>query len=196
MNLTLDCQKRPAGSKPNALRRSGRIPAVLYGHQGADSVELTIDAKTVENLLKKASVNNTIIELNVTDLPWNGVTLLREVQKHPWKGYPYHLSFFSVSTQASVEVEIPLHFTGESVGVKLDGGILDIVINSLTVKCPPAGIPAAIDIDVSGLKIGDALHIKELNLPTGVQAVADDNLVVVSVIHSANETTTSEEAEA
>ena len=91
MELAVECQKRAEGSKPNALRRSGLIPAVLYGHKGSESSSLTIKAKTVEHLLKKHAVNNTLIDLSIPDLSWSGKTLLREVQVHPWKGYPYHL---------------------------------------------------------------------------------------------------------
>ncbi|MGB8689562.1 MAG: 50S ribosomal protein L25/general stress protein Ctc [Microcoleus sp.] len=182
MELAVECQKRAEGSKPNALRRSGLIPAVLYGHKGSESISLTVNAKTVETLLKKRAVNNTLIDLSIPDLSWTGKTLLREVQVHPWKGFPYHLSFFAVGSQDSLEVELSLHFVGESVGVKLGGGILDTVLMQLAVKCKPDSIPQAIEVDISNLKVGDALHIHELILPPGVVAVGEPNQVVVSVL--------------
>ncbi len=182
MELAVECQKRAEGSKPNALRRSGLIPAVLYGHKGSESISLTVNAKTVESLLKKHAVNNTLIDLSIPDLSWTGKTLLREVQVHPWKGFPYHLSFFAVGSQDSLEVELSLHFVGESVGVKLGGGILDTVLMQLAVKCKPDSIPQAIEVDISNLKVGDALHIHELILPPGVVAVGEPNQVVVSVL--------------
>lgn len=182
MELAVECQKRAEGSKPNALRRSGLIPAVLYGHKGSESISLTVNAKTVETLLKKHAVNNTLIDLSIPDLSWTGKTLLREVQVHPWKGFPYHLSFFAVGSQDSLEVELSLHFVGESVGVKLGGGILDTVLMQLAVKCKPDSIPQAIEVDISNLKVGDALHIHELILPPGVVAVGEPNQVVVSVL--------------
>lgn len=95
MAITVESQKRPEGSKPNALRRSGLIPANLYGHNGTESISLVVDAKVVERLLKKAAVNKTKIELNIPELQWTGTTVLREVQTHPAKGTPYHLSFFA-----------------------------------------------------------------------------------------------------
>ncbi|MEO9124013.1 MAG: 50S ribosomal protein L25/general stress protein Ctc [Microcoleus sp.] len=181
MKLAVECQKRAEGSKPNALRRSGLIPAVLYGHKGSESIALTIPAKTVENLLKKRVVNNALIDLSIPELSWTGKTLLREVQVHPWKGFPYHLSFFSVATQDSLEVEVSLIFVGESVGVKLEGGILDGMAQ-LTVKCKPDSIPESIEVDISNLKVGDALHIEELVLPAGVVALGEPTQVVVSVL--------------
>jgi large subunit ribosomal protein L25 len=95
MSITVECQTRPEGSKPNALRRSGMIPANLYGHNGAESISLVVDAKSVERLLKAAAVNKTELVLNITDIPWNGTTVIRELQTHPTKGTPYHLSFFA-----------------------------------------------------------------------------------------------------
>ena len=182
MELAVECQKRAEGSKPNALRRSGLIPAVLYGHKGSESISLTVKAKTVETLLKKHVVNNTLIDLSIPDLSWTGKTLLREVQVHPWKGFPYHLSFFAVGSQDSLEVELSLNFVGESVGVKLGGGILDTVLTQLAVKCKPDSIPEAIEVDISNLNVGDALHIHELSLPPGVVALGEPNQVVVSVL--------------
>ncbi|WP_293353629.1 MULTISPECIES: 50S ribosomal protein L25/general stress protein Ctc [unclassified Microcoleus] len=182
MELAVECQKRAEGSKPNALRRSGLIPAVLYGHKGSESISLTVKAKTVETLLKKHAVNNTLIDLSIPELSWSGKTLLREVQVHPWKGFPYHLSFFSVATQDSLEVEVSLHFVGESVGVKLEGGMLETVLTQIAVKCKPDSIPDAIEVDISNLKVGDALHIHELVLPAGAEALGDPTQVVVTVL--------------
>jgi large subunit ribosomal protein L25 len=95
MAITVESQKRPEGSKPKALRRSGLIPANLYGHKGAESISLVLDAKVVERLLKQATPNKTEIELSIPELEWTGTTVLREVQTHPAKGTTYHLSFFA-----------------------------------------------------------------------------------------------------
>jgi len=182
MELAVECRKRAEGSKPNALRRSGLIPAVLYGHKGSESISLTIKAKTVEHLLKKHVVNNALIDLSIPELSWSGKTLLREVQVHPWKGFPYHLSFFSVATQDSLEVELSLRFVGEAIGVKLESGMLETVLTQIAVKCKPDSIPDAIEVDVSNLKVGDALHIHELVLPPGAEALGDPTQVVVTVL--------------
>lgn len=184
MELTIECQKRAPGSKPNALRRSGLIPAVLYGHDGATSLDLTLSAKTADTLVKKASVNNTLIQINVPDAPWAGKALLKEVQTHPWKGFLYHLSFFSIGSQESLQVTVPIHYLGESIGVKNSGGILDTVLTELQVQCPPDKIPNFIEVDVSSLEVGDALHVNELALPEGVVAIGESDRVTVSVIAS------------
>lgn len=97
MSLSIECQKRPEGSKPNALRRQGLIPGSLYGHDGANSMSLVVNAKEIVNLLKKVSINETIIEVQIPDLSWTGKALIREVQAHPWKRTVLHLSFFHVA---------------------------------------------------------------------------------------------------
>ncbi|MBD2020118.1 50S ribosomal protein L25, partial [Leptolyngbya sp. FACHB-36] len=149
MEFTLDCKTRPDGSKANALRREGLIPVSLYGHNGAESVALTVDAKTVETLLRSASVNNSLVQVNVPDLPWNGKAMLREVQKHPWKGYLYHISLFSVGSQVSLEADVPVHVVGEAPGVKTGGGALDVILSQLHVRCAPERIPEFIEVDIS-----------------------------------------------
>lgn len=182
MEVTVECKKRPEGSKPNALRRSGLIPASLYGHKGAESVALTLNAKDAETLLKKATVNNTLVQVKISDLSWSGKALIREVQTHPWKKTElYHLSFFSVAAQDSLEVVVPLHFVGEAVGVKEDGGVLEPVLTELQVQCAPDKIPEMIEIDVSKLKAGDTLRVEELVLPQGVTALNEPDTTVVTI---------------
>ncbi|MDZ7968276.1 MAG: 50S ribosomal protein L25/general stress protein Ctc [Nostoc sp. DedSLP03] len=196
MAITVESQKRPEGSKPKALRRAGLIPANLYGHKGTESISLTIEAKTVERLLKRASVNNTLIELNIADAPWRGKTLLRELQIHPAKGTPYHLSFFAVAGHGDTTVEVPLRYVGTAVGVKQEGGFLDTVITELQVSCAPENIPEIIEIDVSNLQIGDSLRVHELVLPQGVTVLGDPERVVVSVSQPQISAAAEEEAEA
>ncbi|HEY9653455.1 MAG TPA: 50S ribosomal protein L25/general stress protein Ctc [Coleofasciculaceae cyanobacterium] len=197
MEVTVECQKRPEGSKPRALRRSGLVPAVLYGHQGTESVELTLKAKVAETLLKQATVNNTLIQLDIPELPWKGSTLLREVQTHPWKSKEvYHLSFFSVAAHGAIDVEVPLHFVGEAVGVKA-GGVLEPVITQIRVHCDPDKIPESVNVDVSNLGIGESLQINQLVLPEGITALNEQELTIATVIapRAATEATAASSAE-
>ncbi|HBQ98059.1 MULTISPECIES: 50S ribosomal protein L25/general stress protein Ctc [unclassified Roseofilum] len=184
MELTIECHQREAGSKARALRRSGLIPANLYGHKGNESISLTVDDKTVQNLLKSAVVNNTLINVNIPELSWNGKALLREVQRHPWKGFPYHLSFFSIASQKSVEVDVRLNFVGEAIGVKQSGGLLDSPLSEVRVQCPPDRIPEVIDVDVTDLAVGGSLAVKDLNVPEGVKIMAEPKQLVVTVLAS------------
>jgi large subunit ribosomal protein L25 len=181
MELTLDCQARPAGSKPNTLRREGSIPAVLYGHEGTESMDISVDSNDVSKLLRSASVNNTLINLNVGK-DWSGKVLLREVQKHPWKGFVYHLSFFSIASQASIEAKVPVKLVGEPVGVKTDGGSMEVETSSIKVRCAPNAIPELIEIDVSEMRVAQVVHVSEVVLPEGVKAVDDPGRVIVAIM--------------
>lgn len=192
MELTVECQKRAEGSKPRALRRAGLIPANLYGHKGAESISLTVNAKTLETLLKKASVNNTVINVSIPDLSWQGKTLLKEVQVHPAKRWAYHVSFFAIASQESVDVEVPIQVVGEAPGVKMEGGVLDQVLAQLEVRCAPNSIPDAIEVDISNLHLKDILYVNQLVLPEGITALGEPERAVVSILPS----TVSAEAEA
>jgi len=193
MDVTVECQKRPEGSKPRSLRRSGLIPAVLYGHKGAESVALTMSAKDAETLLKKATINNTLVQVKIPDISWSGKALLREVQTHPWKNALYHVSFFSVAAQESLNVMVQLHFVGEPAGIK-QGGVLEVVISELQVQCAPENIPESIEIDVSNMQIGDVIRVEELVLPPGVTPLSEPERTVVTVAGDSN--TEAEESEA
>lgn len=182
MDLSIDCAKRAADEKPRRLRREGSLPAVLYGHDGANSVALKLSNYDAEALLRKATVNKSVITVNVPDMPWSGKVILREVQKHPWKNKLNHLSFFSIASQSEIAVSMPLHFVGESVGVANKGGTLDKLMTEIQLKCPPDAIPQSLDVDVSGLDIGDGLHVGELKLPEGTSVDLDPSLLIVSVL--------------
>lgn len=195
MELKIDCTQRASDEKPNRLRQEGTLPAVLYGHDGSSSIALKVSTYDAEALLRRATVNKSVVTVNVPDIPWKGKVLLREVQRHPWKNRLHHLSFFSIAAQSEIEVSMPIHFVGEAVGVANKGGTLDTVMTEIQLKCPPDAIPESLEIDVSGLDIGDALHVGDIKLPAGSSVSADPDLLVVSVLAPRTAAATAEESE-
>ena len=181
MSITIECQKRPEGSKPRALRREGLIPAALYGHNGAESVSLTMKSKDAQVLLRNAAVNNTLVELNIPDISWNGRAIIREVQAHPWKRTLLHLSFFSVSAGETLELTVPVNIVGEAAGVK-EGGVLEQSLTEFNISCIPSNIPESIDIDVSNFELGTNLTVGEVILPEGVSVIEDPERIVFSIV--------------
>ena len=181
MSISVECQSRPEGSKPRALRREGLIPVALYGHKGAESISLTIPAKEATMLLRKASVNNTLVDVNVPDINYSGKALIREVQAHPWKRTLYHLSFFSVPEGQSVNLVVPIEIVGNSAGVK-EGGILEQNITELNISCTPKNIPQSIQIDISNFTIGANLAVGDVVLPEGVTVLDDGEQTVFSIV--------------
>jgi len=181
MNISVECKSRPEGSKPRALRREGLIPAALYGHDGANSLSLTIPAKEAQTLLRSAAVNNTLIDLKVPDISWQGKALIREVQAHPWKRTLHHLSFFTVSAKQLVEIVVPVVLVGKAVGTK-EGGIVEQIMTELKISCAADNIPESIEIDVSNFEIGSILHVGEIPLPEGASVLDDPERTAISVV--------------
>ncbi|MEM7757218.1 MAG: 50S ribosomal protein L25/general stress protein Ctc [Cyanobacteria bacterium P01_A01_bin.40] len=181
MNISVECKSRPEGSKPRALRREGLIPAALYGHDGANSISLTIPAKEAQMLLRDAAVNNTLIDLKIPDISWQGKALIREVQAHPWKRTLNHLSFFTVSADQKVEIVVPVVIVGKAAGSK-QGGIVEQIMTELNISCSADNIPESIEIDVSNFEIGSILHVGEIVLPEGVSALDDSERTAISVV--------------
>jgi large subunit ribosomal protein L25 len=181
MNISVECQSRPEGSKPRALRREGIIPAALYGHDGANSISLTISAKEAQLLLRDAAINNTLIDLNVPDISWKGKALIREVQAHPWKRTLHHLSFFTVSAKQQVEIVVPIVLTGKAAGTK-EGGIVDQIMTELKIICAADSIPESIEIDVTNFEIGSMLHVSEIVLPAGAEVLDDPERTAISIV--------------
>lgn len=195
MNITVECKTRPEGSKPRALRREGLIPAALYGHDGANSISLTIPAKEAQTLLRNAAINNTLVDVKIPDISWQGKALIREVQAHPWKRTLNHLSFFTVSAKQRVEIVVPVVLVGKAAGTK-EGGIVEQIMTELQISCSADNIPESIEIDVTNFGIGDLLHVGEVVLPEGVTALEDSERTVISVVAPAKATVAEAEEEA
>ena len=192
MNITVECKTREEGSKPRALRREGLIPAALYGHDGANSLSLTIPAKEAQMLLRKAAINNTLIDLTIPDRSWKGKALIREVQAHPWKKTLNHLSFFTVSAKQTVEIVVPVILTGNAAGIK-EGGIVEQIMTELNISCFAGNIPESIEIDVTDFEIGSILHVGEIILPEGATVLDDPERTAISVVLPAKPMSDTEE---
>ena len=195
MNISVECKSRPQDSKPRALRREGLIPAALYGHDGANSISLTIPVKDAQLLLRDAAINNTLIDLKIPDISWQGKALIREVQAHPWKRTLHHLSFFTVSAKQQVEIVVPVVLKGKAAGTK-EGGIVEQIMTELNILCAADSIPEEIEIDVTNFEIGSILHVGEIILPEGAEVLDDPERTAISVVLPAKPVETEDEAEA
>lgn len=162
-----------------AARREGRIPGVLYGH-GEDSVALSVDAHGFDRLLHEVSVESTLIDLELEGREPVKV-LVREVQRHPYRDQILHVDFFHISMEEKITLGVPVTLLGTPVGVRLHGGILDHAMREIEIECLPQDIPEKVEIDVSGLDIGDAVRIGDVSLPD-VQLLADPEQAIVTVV--------------
>ena len=162
-----------------SLRAQGQIPAVIYGH-GRAPQPLAIDNRELEKLLSKISAESTVIELSMDGK--SSRTLIREIQRHPFKRQILHVDFQELVAGEKVTVRIPIVLNGIPEGVRVDGGILDQTMRELEIEVDPANIPNRVDVDVNALRIGDSVHVRDIALPEGVTLVgeADSTVCVVS----------------
>jgi large subunit ribosomal protein L25 len=157
------------------LRQAGSVPAVIYGH-GRDPQSLVINTRDVEKLLSQHSAGSTVIELSVEGKV--AKTLIREIQRHPFKRSIVHIDFQELVAGEKITVNIPLRFTGTADGVRNSGGILEETMHQVHLRVDPSAIPNHIDVDVSPLTIGHSYHIRDLVLPAGVLILDDPNATV------------------
>jgi len=161
------------------LRSAGQIPAVIYGH-AREPLSLAIPAREVEKLLERVSAESTVIELTLA----SGVarTLIREIQRHPFKKQILHIDFQELVAGEKVSVNVPIVLTGTPDGVRLSGGILSQVMSELAIRVDPVNIPRRIEADVTHVVIGHSLHVSDLKVPEGVEILdeLDATIAVVS----------------
>ena len=170
---------RRAGAKK--LRTSGRIPATIYGRQ-VKPQNLEIISKEMENLIHHAVSENLLVDLAVKDdnRP-KRLALLQEVQHHPLSGNILHVDFHEVAENEKVTIQVPVETTGEAVGVKTGGGVLEHVLFKIKARALPKDLPELITVDVSHLNIGQAIHLGEIQAPPGVEIIGDKNIPVIAV---------------
>ena len=161
-----------------ALRRAGSVPAVIYGHK-RQAMSLSVPTRELERLLERVSAETTVVELSIDGKVSR--TLIREIQKHPYKKQLVHVDFLELVAGEMITVNVPLVIVGVSVGVRSFGGILDQTMRELEVTVDPSAIPNHIDVDVSALGVGDSIHVSDLKLPAGVTVLDDPEASVVVV---------------
>ena len=165
------------------MRRSGQVPAVLYGPKRTLAL-VSVDAEQVERRLVHLEGSHLIRLVNADGADaelHERMVLVREMQRHPVTGRVLHADFYEVDLTERLVVSIPLHFVGKAAGV-VAGGILQPILREIEVECLPTEIPGFVEVDVSGLGIHDAIHLADLGLPEGVQAVGEPTQTLVTVL--------------
>ena len=170
---------RRAGAK--ALRAAGRIPAVIYGRQ-VHAQNLEVNAKEMEDLIHHSVSENLLVDLTVKDdARPKRLALVQEIQHHPLTGKVLHVDFHEVAEDEKVTVLVPVETIGEAEGVKTEGGVLEHVLFSVKVRGLPKDLPEQIVVDVSHLKIGQAIHLGEIKTPANCELVGDKQIPVIAV---------------
>jgi large subunit ribosomal protein L25 len=187
MEAVLDAAKRNTKGKNEArrLRAAGRIPAVVYGAQKIGDApapeSVSVDPKPFLRILHSASGFNTLITLKV-DGGSEARVLAKNVQLDPITHHPLHADFYRVNMDRKIKVTVPVTLKGESRGVKVDGGMLDFVHREIEVEVLPANIPDTLEIDITDLGIGSAVHVRDLAGSAAWTPVTDPDQMLVHVV--------------
>ena len=180
-NASLGAETRSDSGKGVArkLRAAGRVPGVVYGH-GRVPQSLSVVARDLDKLLSSIAVSSTVVELGLDGATTK--TLIREIQRHPFKKMIMHIDFQELVAGEKVTVDLPLVFVGIPDGVRLSGALLEQILHKIEVRVDPANIPNHVDVDVSHLAMGHSLHVRDLKLPDGVDVLSDEDATICAVV--------------
>ncbi len=175
--VVLEVKAREAHEGAEALRASGRVPAVFYGPK-QEATPISIDARKIKSVWRDAGETTLITLTGVGD---NQDTLIHDIQSHPITGEILHADFYVIEKGKKVEVNVPLEFTGEAPAEK-QGLILSKVVHELAIEVSPAELPHSLEVDLSKLvNVGDHILAKDIALPKSAELKIDADEIIVSV---------------
>jgi large subunit ribosomal protein L25 len=180
LTLPAEARERAGKGASRELRRTGRVPAVIYGDK-KEPVSVHVEEKLLAKMLSTGHFMNTVVMIDAGGTPHR--TLPKDVQFHPVTSRPIHVDFLRIGEHSQVHVNVPVVFTNEEAapGIKR-GGVLNIVRHDLELVCDAAEIPDQIEIDLTGFDIGDSIHISQVKLPKGAKSAIDDRDFTVATL--------------
>jgi len=178
VSLEAEIREKTGTGSSGRLRRTGYIPAILYGGKEAPQ-SLIVNIKDLKKALSTEAGENVIISLKVGDK--TRTVIIKDLQTDPVKGDLLHVDLYQISLKEKLKASVPIEVRGEAPGVK-EGGILQHRLREIEVECLPTEIPEFIPVDVSGLSIGDSLHVKDLRVTGDLKILADGEESVISVV--------------
>ena len=181
LTLPAEARERAGKGASRALRRDGRVPAVIYGEK-KEPVSVHVEEKLLTKMLSSGHFMNTVVMVDAGGTPHR--TLPKDVQFHPVTSRPIHVDFLRIGEHSQVHVNVPVVFTDEegSPGIKR-GGVLNIVRHDLELVCDAAEIPDQIEISLKGVDVGDSIHISAVTLPKGAtSAITDRDFTIATIV--------------
>src|SRR5438874_13088609 len=168
-------------SAARKLKARGIVPAIIYGAKEKPQ-PLQTSARDINAMLSHASGENILVELQIAGEKSNRTALVQEIQHSPVGGAILHIDFHAISMDQAIQTDVPLEPIGVPEGVKTFGGLLEQSLRSLAIECLPRDLPDRITVDVSRLNIGDSIHVRDIQLPSGVTAKVPVDLTAFSVM--------------
>ncbi len=188
ISLPVSSRSRSGSAAAGRIRREGGIPAVLYGTSGTRN--LSVERSTFLQVWRKAG-QSSIVTIDDGE-GFSSMSLIQDVQRNAITDEFMHIDFLEVSAGHAITAHIPVHVQGTPIGVSSEGGVLDIQLHELEVRCLPKDLPHQIDVDVRALKLGDVIHFRDLPALEGVEYVGDEETPVAAVTHGAVQETEEE----
>lgn len=180
--LTLSAETRERAGKgvSRAIRREGRVPAVIYGER-QEPVAIHVEEKALVKALSNGHFMNTVVMIDVGGKQTR--TLPKDVQFHPVTDRPLHVDFLRIGEHSTVHVEVPVRFVNEEESPGLSkGGVLNVVRHELELVCDAGSIPDEVTVDLTGYEVGDSIHISAVTLPQGASSAIDDRDFTIATI--------------
>jgi len=167
------------------LRDINMVPAIVY-RKGEDTLNLKIDMKDLYKALHTDAGENAVIKIKIDGVQKNDerTVVVKEIQRHPIKDKLIHVDFQEISLTETLQVKVPIVAKGEAIGVKRDKGVLQHILWEAEIECLPSNIPEKIEVDVSNLEIGSAIHLKDIQHSEDIKFIDDPEAVVFSVEHA------------
>lgn len=180
--VTLELERREGSRKQAAkrLRRSGRVPGILYGQKN-EALAVSVETRALSRMLHSARHGHVILDLKVPGVKEDVKAIFREIQRDPVRQEYLHCDFQRISLKEKIHVRVPVRLEGIADGVKNFGGILDLQLREIDVRCLPTEMPNEFVIDVTHLGIGDSVRVREVNLP-GVEILTEGERSIVTVV--------------
>jgi large subunit ribosomal protein L25 len=178
VSLAASPREKTGKGAARQARFAKQVPAVIYGH-GRPAQSLMVDALLLEQALTGVDPESTLIELSVDGKKTRA--LIREIQRHPIRPDIIHVDFYEIHSGEKITLKVPVHLVGAPDGVRNGGGVLDQVTREVEIEVLPEHIPDRVELDVTALKIGDSLHVRDLTIANAVILTGTD-LTIATVV--------------
>lgn len=182
ISLEAELREEKGKGKTKGLRESGSLPSVVYSH-GKDALSIKFSKSALLKLMHQHRLESSIINLKIKDdkKAKGRPCLIKEIQYDPVHEDIIHIDFNEISLTEAIKVNVPIEAKGEAIGVKQEGGSLEHILWEIEVECLPTNIPKSIEVDVANLKMGEAIHVKDMVFPSGIKPLNDPAAIVLHV---------------